>query len=409
MLIDAYALMQSISRRVAMLFNCLIFGLLLGGQCGAAVAAEQLLASVDMSYFGLVMSRSDVDEPWPSVRFGSWRLWDAYVTWPYLEPAPGKWEFAALDRKVVDSQSHGVNLLLVLGQSPAWASARPAEKNGYKPGFAAEPTRISDWHNYVETVARRYKGRIKEYQIWNEPSDKTHYTGSVEKLVELTCEAYRILKAVDPSILVVSPPSSGGARHVEYLDRFLMLGGRRCIDVVAHHLYVPRLAPEATISIIQSVKAVMRKNGVADLPLWCTEVGWWIEATDFAAEPEMVARGGWRRLNAVNDLDAFIQRTFLIARSEGVSRLYWYAWNNRHGWSLTTAAKSPKAGVRGWNAVVELLDGRRVEQCSYAKPNGRCTVTGARVTRQLEWQDDEALVPHEGASFPGLGAKGIPH
>src|SRR2546429_9256249 len=31
--------------------------------------------------------------PWPRVSFGSWRLWDAYVVWPNVEPQKGQWDF----------------------------------------------------------------------------------------------------------------------------------------------------------------------------------------------------------------------------------------------------------------------------------------------------------------------------
>ena len=53
---------------------------------------EQIL----VSYFGLHIHRivqtqpwypkGDRITPWPSIKFGSWRLWDAYVAWPNLEP-----------------------------------------------------------------------------------------------------------------------------------------------------------------------------------------------------------------------------------------------------------------------------------------------------------------------------------
>ena len=44
---------------------------------GAQVQPAPALAAVDLAYFGLVMNRARVSPPWPTVRFGSWRLWDA--------------------------------------------------------------------------------------------------------------------------------------------------------------------------------------------------------------------------------------------------------------------------------------------------------------------------------------------
>jgi len=75
--------------------------------------------------------------PWPDVPINQWRLWDAYVAWPNLEPAKGQWRFATLDRYVSLAAEHHVGLLLPLGLSPGWASARPLEKSTYQPGAAA--------------------------------------------------------------------------------------------------------------------------------------------------------------------------------------------------------------------------------------------------------------------------------
>ena len=59
---------------------------------------------------------------------------------PVLNPAP---------------KAEGNGPLLVLAHSPAWASARPDERNAYKPGMAAEPARMDDWRNYVRMVGQR--------------------------------------------------------------------------------------------------------------------------------------------------------------------------------------------------------------------------------------------------------------
>ena len=119
------------------------------------------LQPITLDYFGLVLSRADARMPWPSGPFGSWRLWDANVTWPFLEPEPGRWNFQLLDRLVNEATAHQTKLLLVLAQSPAWASARPTEASAYKPGHAAEPRRIEDWRHCVRTVVQRYRGRIE--------------------------------------------------------------------------------------------------------------------------------------------------------------------------------------------------------------------------------------------------------
>lgn len=352
-----------------------------------------ILGPVGLDYFGLNLNRAAPAQPWPSVRFGSWRLWDAQVSWPFLEPRPGQWKFDLLDRMVADAEAHRVGVLLVLGQSPAWASQRPHEPSGYQPGFAAEPARLDDWIRYVSTVVRRYKGRIEAYQIWNEPDDKLHFSGSLAKYIELACTAYGLIKAADPAAKVVVAGTAGPGRHIDYLDRFLSSGGKACIDVVDHHFYVPRFGPESIAQEVRAVRAVMRQNGVDAMPLWDTETGWWLENTDGTPDSALVAKGGWRKIGVGEPLSALIQRAFLIARGEGVARFYWYAWSNAYGWGLADKAGRAKPGVEGWNAVVDLILGQTVWGCAGAGDIYSCRV-GA--DRTVQWQIGDALVRREG-------------
>ena len=99
-------------------------------------------------YFGLHISRivqtqpwypnGDRITPWPSIKFGSWRLGDAYVGWPLLEPERGKWNFQTLDKYVALAGRAG------LTSCHSSASPRPRPRrgrvtSGYLPGNAAEP------------------------------------------------------------------------------------------------------------------------------------------------------------------------------------------------------------------------------------------------------------------------------
>jgi len=386
------------------------FALLALGLCVAATALGQALGPVDKNFFGLVMNRSNPQLPWPTVPFGSWRLWDARVTWPDLEPRRGEWRFSNLDSLVAEAQAHSVRPLLVLAHSPEWASSRPTEPSAYKPGVVASPARMDDWRNYVSTVGQRYKGKIKEYQIWNEPSDKTHYSGTVAQLVEMTCDAYRILKTIDPEIKVVSAGSAGGGRHIKYLDDFLAAGGAQCIDVVAHHFYVPRFGPEAMVPQIREVRQVMQRQGVGGLPLWTTEIGWWIANVDGRPDSEMVSKGGWRKIDANAELAAVIARSFLITRSEGVARVYWYSWANTYAWGLSGLDERPKPGAEQWSQVAAMMLGNSIQGfASGADHQYQCDVVsiGGSIAR-LAWRDAEALVPREGARKGALDERFMP-
>lgn len=372
------------------------------GMACAQVSGSGQVKRFTPEFFGINMARPTSSMAWPDVPFGSWRLWDAHVAWPQLEPAPGRWNWTLLDRYVDEAQRHGVPLLLVLGQSPEWASSRPGERSAYRPGMAAEPKDLLAWTRYVSSVAQRYKGRIREYQVWNEPSDRSHFTGSVAALVDMTCSAYRALKAIDPQITVVGAGSAGVGSHVQYLADFLAAGGSKCIDVVDHHFYVPRHAPEAMTPVIQQVRDIMVRHGVGHLPLWSTEIGWWIENDDASPDHPMVTKGGWRKVAVGDELFSTLARAHVLARDAGVERLYWYAWKN-HSWGLSDMSTGrAKRGADLWGRwVTDLINGELLG----------CRTTGHRVDCSLRlaggkqvrvWWEDDDRGPREG---PALKAR----
>lgn len=349
---------------------------------GAAVlagAAHSGATVVSPEYFGMHIHRADSITAWPKVKFGSWRLWDAYVQWTHLEPARGKWDFTRLDRYVELAETNNVSVLLPLGLSPQWASARPRERSSYGPGRAAEPASIDDWRDYVRMVGQRYKGKIKTYEIWNEPNSKEFFSGTPTKLIELTCEASRILKAIDPAIVVVSPAYTG-KQNIGQLETFLAAGGDKCIDVVAYHLYTPVSPPEAIPPLVEAIRQVMKRQGVDHLPLWNTESGWFIENAD--GTPKGRVPDAWLRVSAVQSAD-YVARAYLLASAFGVDRFYWYAWNNVSMGLEEPEAKTLKPGALAMSVVAEWMTGRPRPSCSETGGMWRCTLSARADERRV--------------------------
>lgn len=290
---------------------------------------------------------------WPDVPFDRWRLWDAYVTWGDLEPQPGVWKFDLLDRYVDLAAKKKVKILLTLGQTPRWASARPNDESPYgNPGWPAEPANLKDWRNYVRTVATRYKGKIRAYEIWNEPDLKGMYTGSVDKMVELAKEAYTVLKQVDPKIVVLSPAGTNGTREFQWQQDFFRRGGGKYADVIAQHFYPESETgvPEDLVNSIERMKKVMTKFGLANKPLWNTESGWLKPAP----------------IDSDRQAMAYVARIYLINWLSGVRRFYWYAWDNQATVSLYFTQpdrKTPTPITKSYAQIQKWIVGAQMQRC----------------------------------------------
>ena len=332
---------------------------------------------IDRLYFGQHLHRADAGTPWPPVRFGSWRLWDAYVAWPYLEPKRGEWDFKRLDKYVVMAELTGVDILLPLGLTPRWASTRPDEKSSYSPGNAAEPYNMEGWRNFVRTVARRYKGRIRLFEFWNEPNIPWNpqggfFSGSVESAVALAREAYTVLKEVDANNRFAAPAATGGGAHLDWLDRYLAAGGKQYLDVLSYHFYVAERAPEAMLPLVKKVREITSRHGLGDKPLWNTEAGWWIENRDGMKNKNGLV-SGWKHLSAEEGA-AYVARALILGWAAGLERYYWYSWDHGNMGLIEPSDKTLKPAGVAYATVLRWLEGAVMSDCTSSDGLWTCTL-----------------------------------
>lgn len=312
------------------------------------VAAGATARAIDPAFFGLHIHRAASGTAWPVSPFGTWRLWDAAVDWASLEPSQGRWNFDRLDRLMALAEQHGVEPVLTLGITPRWAASLPGRAFVYGPGGNSMPRDLTDWENYVRTVATRYRGRLRLYELWNEPTfdeiDTTQgfFAGSVHDMVTLARVAYGVIKGIDPAARLISPGFTDEGRR---LSLFLAAGGAAYTDVVAHHFYAD--VPELNGGYVGHVRAVMAAQGVADRPLWNTESGYWPQA----------AAPGENPLTPHTDAEiaAAIVRSQLVLAAQGVERSYFYSWERLVGSAQRRAAFDT---ARTW------LSGARVVGCA---------------------------------------------
>ncbi|NHC14610.1 GH39 family glycosyl hydrolase [Motilibacter deserti] len=298
--------------------------------------------------------------------FGSVRLWDDGTTWADLQPAPSRWNWEPLDRAVAAAERAGLRPMLVLGQTPAWASSDPRAPGVHVPGTGEPPRSLALWSAYVTAVADRYYGRIRAYEVWNEPNYVSDYFhGSEADMARLTESAYAAVKAVDPDALVVSPglaTRTPGQRG--WLYRYLDELDPAAVDVIALHLYPPTgEGPETAAVQLDTVITALRARGI-DKPVWNTEVNYGVVEPEAVAPPipDDVAAG-------------FLARTLIVNRASGVSRVYWYAWwhNRSLGINLTDDA-GPTRAMRAWRATRAWLEGGRLAGCRTRDDEWSCVL-----------------------------------
>lgn len=284
---------------------------------------------------------------WPVVPVGAMR--PAGITWATIEPERGHFNWQGVDNWVAQSLAHHAQLDYLFLNTPQWASTRPNEKcnRGYI-GCAAPPN-DKDWTQFITALVTRYKGRIATYEMWNEPGSIGYFTGSPAEMAHLVSLAYPIIKSIDPQAIVVSPSPSTTDWPIPFavwMDKFLKAGGGKYVDVIAWHSYAsytnkPAGPPEKVASEIQTLRALMAKYGVGNLPLWDTEGSWGTNTS----LPDPQQQADW------------LVRWYLIQFSYGVERVYWYQWDSPAVGTLWTPDHGLDPAGEAFVELYHLLDG----------------------------------------------------
>jgi hypothetical protein len=352
-------------------------------------------APIPHTYFGLHIHRAASGTVWPEADFGSWRLWDTRTQWSALEPQKGKWDFTMLDNLVALGEQHHKQIMLTLGQTPAWASSSPTQKASLGMGAAAPPVNLDDWREYVRTVATRYNGRIHVYEVWNEPNLPDFYTGSVEQLVQLTNIAAAELKKVNPGTLVVTP-SVTSEYGTSWLTKFLAAGGARNADVVGYHFYVSPKDPEAIVDVIARVQEAMRVTGAGNKPLWDTEFGYAVANKTPQERPEWAKHSIYARVLSEDDASAILARTLILNWAAGAQRVFWYAFDNGYMGMTEPDGKTAKQNAHAYAVVQDWLEGARIGvcadhsgalwDCTLTLKNGKSAMLAWSPRGSIQWQ-----------------------
>jgi hypothetical protein len=283
--------------------------------------------------FGMQMNGGTISQqPWPIANFGGIRLWDSGTHWLDINTADGVYDWGNLDKWLADAKNESVEVLYTFGEVPKWASSNP---NDYTcaggPGACDPPDDLNSdgtgsnqhWKDFVAAIVTHSQSsktaHIGAWEIWNEAfGNELRWKGTLAQLLRMAQDARDIIKAADPSAVVLTPtfaPLLKPSR--EELASYLAAGGGQFADAIALHGYVMKQGqdrPEDLVGYMSLSEAILVKYGQSSKPLWDTESSWGnIRNTRFT-DPDMQA--------------AFVARSYLLHWSLNISRYYWYEWNN---------------------------------------------------------------------------------
>jgi hypothetical protein len=124
------------------------------------------------------------------------------------EPAPGRYDFASLDRRMGFIRRSGGIPVITLCCAPDWMKGgTPGRTNWSRLTVAPDPGHYADFAALAAVIARRYPD-VHHFLVWNELKgffDNKDNRWAADRYTELYNQVYAALKAVDPRIQVGGP------------------------------------------------------------------------------------------------------------------------------------------------------------------------------------------------------------
>ena len=317
----------------------------------------------------------------PQISVSAVRLWDSGVRWDQIETKKGAYDWAALDRAVGAAERAGATeILYVLGSTPKWAASRFSSVDLYGPGTASLPKKSSYYLKYAKAVAKRYKGRITSYQIWNEANTRSFYNGGKYdgwiKLAKLTKDASKAIRKIDKradivaasSTVIPTPKFQTESFFFRYLREIKRQKAK--VDAISVHLYPvnPKQGPDSRVASIAAVRKVMRKVGL-NKPLWDTEVNYGDRrnpAAHVVPKPKMAA--------------GYVSRTYLDSARYDIARTFWYGWDiNVLGITMSNPDGSPTRAGQAFLTTREWMTAGSWKGCKDSRGVTTCRVGATKI------------------------------
>ncbi len=298
--------------------------------------------------FGVIR---DAGFGWVKVNFG----------WRDIEGAgKGQFTWSRADKVAKAAQNAGLDVVVRVDNQPQWAGG----------GFPLNgpPDNMQDYIDFMHALTKRYKGRFRAYEVWNEPNLSREWGGKLPDpgaYVKMLGAAYEAIKAEDPNAMVISAGLSPTGSWTEvsrpddwYLkSMYIAMGGKSTgyFDVYGAHGAGYKVSPETDPAAVaadkelggdrsmcfrrvEDLRAIMVENGDQDKQIALLEFGW-------TSDPRPDSPYYWHRVSEETKAD-YLVRAYQYAKKNWspwiglMSLIYisdpdWTRDNEQYWWAIS--------------------------------------------------------------------------
>ena len=288
--------------------------------------------------------------------------------WRDIEGEKGKFDWSHTDHIVYTANKYGdIDIMARVDHQPEWA------RQGCS--LQGPPANMKDYTDFLTALATRYKGRIRAYEIWNEPNLAREWCDQrpdPKQYAAMLKAAYAAIKAADPDAMVISAGLSPTGTNDQtampddvYLDGlYQAMGGKSdgYFDVLGVHApgyhAAPEVSPEEaaadkakyggerffTFRRVEDLRKIMEKYGDTAKQVAVLEMGW--------TSDEVNPSYKWHAVSEEQKAD-YLVRAYQYAKKNWapwiglMTTIYiadpdWTEKNEQYWWAITDPDGTPR-------------------------------------------------------------------
>lgn len=323
--------------------------LLLSGGLPAWAAAPDFIVGVHTRLFNLPRP---VGTPFGLMREAGVRSVRDDAFWSTVEQQPGILGISPDWTKYLAAQhDSGMDNILMLGYGNRFYSSDS------KPIY---PTVRAGYARFVDFVARRLKGQVGFYEVYNEWDLEDSVSPAYsDAYLELVRDTSGQLRRIDPKARILAGAVTSHGIKVGFADRLLQGGVMKYVDGLSLHPYVHcektggGNTPEHWIGWMRELSAHLDAVAGQAVPLYLTEMAWH-------------STGSLHPCGIDEDTQAtYLARAYLLAKTlPAIKGLWWYDLANdgsdpaeqEHNFGLLRKDLSPKPAYAALKAIAPVLN-----------------------------------------------------
>ena len=217
--------------------------------------------------------------------------------WMKCEKTPGKYDFTWLDEVVDPLAAVGIETWFSLSfghpvhtpsknYEEAWKEAAGKTVPGWARGWVGEvplyhgEKAMNAWLAYVRALCRHFRGRVRCFEIWNEPEDFWAHDGQrlremspaqkAKDYTEFVARTAEVVRAEVPGAQIVADVAQTGTCYIKELKKTRLAD---VIDVFSYHFYGP-LPEEFLAERVANLRAnLIPSDPAKKIRIWQGESG----------------------------------------------------------------------------------------------------------------------------------------